>query len=101
MYFSRGFVFGVFLQIRSVVFFFLQQYSNTASQYLTETRLQQKAGLISRCQSELCAVHSLGPPLDRGFDVVPARGPHGRHTASGQQPSRASLCLGFTWSQTP
>lgn len=59
MYFSRGFVFGVFLQIRSVLFF-LQQYSNTASQYLTETRLQQKAGLISRCQSELRAVHSLG-----------------------------------------
>lgn len=59
MYFSRGFVFGVFLQIRSVLFF-LQQYSNTASQCLTETRLQQKAGLISRCQSELRAVHSLG-----------------------------------------
>lgn len=59
MYFSRGFVFGVFLQIRSVLFF-LQQYSNTASQYLTETRLQQKASLISRCQSELRAVHSLG-----------------------------------------
>lgn len=67
MYFSRGSVLDKIFT--STVSFSplaaTQQYSNTAAHKLTETRLQQKAAFLSRCQSKLCVVRSLRAPRDQ------------------------------------
>lgn len=66
MCFSLGLIFEVFPTNTIQA---LQQHSNTESPYLAETRRQQKANLISLCQSEPLTVRSLGLLWIRGFDV--------------------------------
>lgn len=83
--FSLGVIFEVFPTNTVQA---LQQHSNTASPYLAGTRRQQKANLISRCQSEPLAVRSLGLLWIRGFDVGLLRDRAAARQPLGSSPAR-------------